>query len=68
MIDSVFRTGKSYYPQVFLEEFKFIVKEKKMPEYITDDIEISSDNSHTEDSETKYRMRLFLYLKRFKWF
>ena len=68
MIDSVFRTGKSYYPQVFLEESKFIVKEKKMPEYITDDIEIFSDNSDTEDSETKYRMRLFLYLKHFKWF
>ena len=44
LIDSVFRTGKNYYPQVFLEECKYVVKEKKMPEYITDDIEISSDS------------------------
>ena len=29
----MFRTGKSYYPQVFLEECKY-VKEKKMPKYI----------------------------------
>ena len=29
MIDSIFRTGKNYYPQVFLEERKYVVKEKK---------------------------------------
>ena len=44
LADSVFRTGKNYYPQVFLEECKQVVKEKKMHEYITDDIEISCDN------------------------
>ena len=45
-----FRTGKNYYPQVFLEEYKYIVKEKKMPNYITDGIEISLD-SDREDSD-----------------
>ena len=29
---------------MFLEECKYVVKEKKVPEYITDDIEISSDS------------------------
>ena len=29
--------------QVFLEECKYIVKEKKMSKYITDNLEISSD-------------------------
>ena len=29
LIDSVFRTGKDYCPQVFLEECKYIVKKKK---------------------------------------
>ena len=51
MIDSVFRTGKNYYPQVFVEEYLYAVKEKKMPEYITDDLEISSDDSDREDSD-----------------
>ena len=50
LIDSVFRTGKNYYPQVFLEECKYFVKGKKMPEYITGDIEISAD-SDREDSD-----------------
>ena len=50
MIDSDFRTGKNYYPRVFLEECKYIVKEKKMPEYISDEIEISC-NSERKDSD-----------------
>ena len=36
LIDSAFRTGKNYCPQLFLEECKYIAKEKKMPKYITD--------------------------------
>ena len=55
LIDSVFQTGKNYYPQVFLEECKYIVKEKKIPKYIIDDTEISSDsdrqNSDKENSD-----------------
>ena len=43
LIDSVIRTGKNYYPQVFLEESKYFVKERKKSGYITEDIEISSD-------------------------
>ena len=31
LINSVFRTVKYYYPQVFLEKFKDVVKEKKIP-------------------------------------
>ena len=51
MIDSVFRTGKNYYPQVFLEECKDIVKEKKIPKYIMDNIEISSDSDRENSGE-----------------
>ena len=29
LIDSVYRTDKIYYPQVFLEECKYVVKEKR---------------------------------------
>ena len=51
MIDSVYKTGKNYYPQAILEECKYVVKEKKMPEYITDNIEIFSDDSDEENSD-----------------
>ena len=49
MIDSVYRKDKSYYPQAFSEECKYVVK-KKMFQFITNDIEISSDDSDKEDS------------------
>ena len=51
MIDSVYRTGKNYYPHVFLEEYKYVVQEKKIPEYITDDIDISSDEENSDYSD-----------------
>ena len=44
MSNSVFRAGKNYYPQVFLEECNYISKEKKIAKYITDDIKVSSDS------------------------
>ena len=44
LIDTVFRTGKNYYPQVFLEECKYIVKEKKIHNYFIDDMEVFSDS------------------------
>ena len=34
---------------MFLEECKYVVEEKKIPKYIINDIEISSD-SHRENS------------------
>ena len=51
MIGFVFRTGKNYYSQVFLEECKYGVKEKKMPEYITNEIEISCDSDRKDSDE-----------------
>ena len=57
MLDSVFRTGKSYYLQVFLEECKYVVKENKIPKYIIDGTESYSDsdteNSGEENSDEK---------------
>ena len=47
MINSVF----NYYPQVFLEENKYVVKEKKIPKYIIDDTEISSDSDRKNSDE-----------------
>ena len=54
LIDSFFRTGKNYYPQVFVEECKYSVKEKRIPEYITDDIENSSDCDRENSDEKKF--------------
>ena len=51
LINSIFRKDKDYYPQVFLEEFKYVVKEKKTSKLITEDIETSSDDSDRVNSD-----------------
>ena len=51
LIDSVFRAGKNYYPQMFLEECIYVSKEKKIPDYITYDIEIPSDSDREDCDE-----------------
>ena len=38
LTDSHFRTAKSYYRQVFLEECKYTVKENKILKYVIEDI------------------------------
>ena len=50
MLDSVFRTSKNYYPQMFLEECKYGVKEKKFLSILLV-IEISSDSGEENPDE-----------------
>ena len=54
LIDSVLRTGKNYHLQMFLEECKYFVKEKKIPKYIIDDIEISYDSDRGNSNEDNF--------------
>ena len=51
LIDSVFKMGKNYYPQVFLEEGKYIVKERKVRKFIYNDLVISPEKFHKKDSD-----------------
>ena len=46
--DSVCKMGKNYYPWLLLEEYKYIVEEKKIEKSINYDIEISSNESDKE--------------------
>ena len=51
MLDSVVKVGKKYYPQVFLEECKYIKRKNKMFNYINDDLEMTSSNDDDDDGE-----------------
>ena len=48
LTDYVLKKDENYYLQVFLKECKYIEKEKKITWYITNDLEISSDDSDGE--------------------
>ena len=47
----MFRTGKNYYPQVFSEEYKYVINEEKIPKYIIDDIKIPCDSNEENSNE-----------------
>ena len=47
LFDSVSKMNKSYYPQVFSEECKYIVKEKGATRHITDELEIFPDSEES---------------------
>ena len=53
LIHSVLRTSSNYYPQVFLEECKYVVKEKKMPKYIINNMDISWNSGEENSNEKK---------------
>ena len=44
MLDSVVKVGKKYYPQVFLEECKYVERKIEMFNCINDDLEITSSD------------------------
>ena len=54
MLDSVIRVNKKYYPQIFLEECKYVIRKNKMENLINGDLDLnSSDESDSEsDNET----------------
>ena len=54
MLDSFFRTGKNYYSQLFIEERKYVVEEKKISKYIIDDTEIFSDSDRENSDEENF--------------
>ena len=57
LIDLVYIKDKNYYPQVFLEKYKHVFR-KKRSYFVTDDIEIYSDEK-TQMKTIKY-INLFL--------
>ena len=55
VIASVNMKDKNYYCQVLLEKYKHVVRAKKMSNFITDNIEIYSDDSDDFDEKTEIK-------------
>ena len=52
MIDSIIKANKKYYPQILLEECKYIQEKIKTENYINEDLEKSESDSDS-NNETK---------------
>ena len=53
MIDSVIKTNKKYYPQILLEECKYIQEKIKIVNYIDEDL-IDSESDESPNDEAEY--------------
>ena len=57
-VDSVMKTDKKYFPQVYLEECKYKIKKIQMPRFINaelkSDSDLELDTDSDSDSEPKY--------------
>ena len=53
-IDSVMKTNKKYYPQVYLEECKYKVKKMQLPRFINAELELDSDSELDSEAESGY--------------
>ena len=49
LIDSVLRTDKKNYPQVYLEQCKYKIKKRELISFIDDEVNLSSDDSDDLD-------------------
>ena len=49
MIDSVIKTNKKYYPQILLEQCKYIQEKIKNENYIDEDLENSESDKNSND-------------------
>ena len=57
-IDSVVRTDKKNYPQVYLEECKYKIKKKQMPRFINTELELESEPEPEPKSDTELMTKL----------
>ena len=49
MLDFVIKANKKYYPQIFLEECKYVQEKIKTENYIDEDLEKSESDSDSND-------------------
>ena len=51
ILDSVIKANKKYYPQIFLEECKYLQEKIKIENYIEDDLKLDSGSNEETESD-----------------
>ena len=51
MLDSVVKSDEKNYPQIFLEEYKYVVEKIKFQNYIDEELDSDSDNNNDSGDE-----------------
>ena len=51
ILDSVIKANKKYYPQIFLEECKYLQEKIKIENYTEDDLKLDSGSNEETESD-----------------
>ena len=52
ILDSVIRANKKFYPQILLEECKYVIRKNKIENLINNDLSLSSSDDNDSDNES----------------
>ena len=52
MLDSVLKANKKYYPQTFLEEYKYVQDKIKTKNYIDENLKLELDSDSNDETES----------------
>lgn len=55
VVNSTSKSGRSYCPQIFLEGFEYRIKEESINTFITNDVDLFSNDSADSDPEKHFR-------------
>ena len=53
MLDSVIRANKKFYPQILLQECKYVIRKNKMENLINNDLSLSSSDERDNESDNE---------------
>ena len=53
MLDSAIRVNKKYYPQILLEECKYVIRKNKLKNIINNELSLSSSDESDNESENE---------------
>ena len=53
MLDSVIRVNKKCYPQILLEECKYVIRKNKVENLINNDLDLSSSDESDNETDNK---------------
>ena len=52
ILDSLIRANKKFYPQILLEECKYVIRKNKIENLINNDLSLSSSDDNDSDNES----------------
>ena len=61
LLDSFVRVNQKYYPQILLEEWKYVVKKKNTINAIREELNLDESDDDESDEKKSWKLKLYLF-------